>query len=453
MKWRSIAIGVVTLSLACVGSARAGVYSTAEPVFQLNEEFPKFLEDTLIPLKRIGIDRVYEEKAEWLRCYSLAGKALKQAKSPPARGEDDPFTVEDRLNMSACLLRMRDPLGAIEVLRPVSWQDPGNFLVMANLGTAYMMAGDYDTAEGWLTAARPIWRKSFADLSSERRYRRNYLQIMRWNERDFAWYARCEKYQLRLAKLRAMELGRKAKFDFERALARLDNLLVDPDKEPPPPGVAPLRFVGESGAFVPGTIAAAEKAKIPQDAMQVVQQLLVWMPEDLRLIWLIGELLNARDDIHSASMVLGEALQRFAKREEFKSFPVNDAKAMLPLFVKRHPEIGNRLVALEEEMAKRLKALDNNAAPPVAAPKQPHVAPPKPPPSGGEVTVNTVKIDWQTLGIGFGAGALVGILLTWWLRENLRRRHARTPVLATPMGAGDGWQRPTGSGTSNIQAE
>jgi hypothetical protein len=62
----------------------------------------------------------------------------------------------------------------------------------------------------------------------------------------------------------------------------------------------PVLFVGDSGQYEAGKIAAREKEKLPKDAIAIVQQLLLWIPggpglEDTRLYWLLGELYNARN--------------------------------------------------------------------------------------------------------------------------------------------------------------
>src|SRR5262249_4628765 len=67
---------------------------------------------------------------------------------------------------------------------------------------------------------------------------------------------------------------------------------------------APLRFVAEGGEYAAGEIAARERAKLPTDALAAVQQLLLWFPEDTRLYWLLGELLNADGQVIEAAGIL-----------------------------------------------------------------------------------------------------------------------------------------------------
>src|SRR5262249_15331003 len=69
-----------------------------------------------------------------------------------------------------------------------------------------------------------------------------------------------------------------------------------------------VRFVGPSGEFQAGRMPPDEKKKLPADAIAIVQQLLLWFPADNRLYWLLGELLNAQDDIGSAATVFNECV-------------------------------------------------------------------------------------------------------------------------------------------------
>src|SRR5207244_12073881 len=75
----------------------------------------------------------------------------------------------------------------------------------------------------------------------------------------------------------------------------------------------PLRFVGDREKYEAGSIARAEKAKLPPDAVEIVEQLLIWLPHDDRLFWLLGELLNARGEYVTAGQEvfawIGDKLQ------------------------------------------------------------------------------------------------------------------------------------------------
>src|SRR5205823_691058 len=63
------------------------------------------------------------------------------------------------------------------------------------------------------------------------------------------------------------------------------------------PGV---RFVGPGGKYTAGQIDVRMQDKLPPDALALVEQLLLWMPNDLALEWLLAEVLNAQGEIRHA---------------------------------------------------------------------------------------------------------------------------------------------------------
>jgi tetratricopeptide (TPR) repeat protein len=420
---RRVAVGIAVLALfhAWTQSASAGVYSNVEPAFPLNDKlFRQFQELSLIPLRQIGGP---EAKQSWQKCYKFAGQALEQLKTMPQA-----FTVEDRLNIGTCLIRMLKFEDAILVLEETSRQDPSNFLVVSTLGTAYMLAGKNELAAGRLGIAMMYWRKPYAELSQSQQ---EFLaENMEWKgDHPYGWYARCEQIQYRLAKLRRRELGNIKPLNFNDSLTKLDalSLLVqEPGKD-----FQPVQFVGPSGKFEPGKIAAAEKAKLPPDAIAVVQQLLIWMPQDLRLYWLLGELMNADGDVDNAEIVFGEMLAKFAV---IKAGKFNDPspKKWQGLFLEKFPEVGQRLQALREYLKNRKAPEDVKDA----DSKKPAQDPGKKPAGTDEPSVAPLKIAWQTL-VGFGAGMLVAFFATWQFREIKRRRQARAFQVTIPVSAAD----------------
>jgi hypothetical protein len=64
--------------------------------------------------------------------------------------------------------------------------------------------------------------------------------------------------------------------------------------------------------------------------------------------------------------------------------------------------------------------------------------------------VGELKVDWQTLGVGFGSGLLAGLFVAWQWREIRRRRLARN---LPPQEAVSGWSAPEGRGSTGIQPE
>ena len=143
------------------------------------------------------------------------------------------------------------------------------------------------------------------------------------------------------------------------------------------------------------------------------------MPDDVRLYWLLGELLNADGDIESAKTVFGEFLKKFAQSPEFQFNP--DPEKLFPKFLERFPEIGHRLKALREYEPPLPIPLAQVAKPPEAPPKS------KQDPDQPAVSF---QVDWQTLAVGFGAGGVVGFMISWRLRNALLLRRQRKRVAA-----------------------
>ena len=124
----------------------------------------------------------------------------------------------------------------------------------------------------------------------------------------------------------------------------------------------PVRFVNEAGQYEPGVLAASETAKLPADAIAIVQQLLLWFPGDSRLYWLLAELYAGEGNFEAADTIFDELSwsRKFGNRRVMMDHR-NAVKA-----------------ALE---AKR-KAADDEA-------------------------VKAFPINWTTIGVYFGLVALV----------------------------------------------
>jgi hypothetical protein len=121
------------------------------------------------------------------------------------------------------------------------------------------------------------------------------------------WFRQAERYHLILVRHRwaqARQLGKPE--------ARLDPLFVKDGQ--------PVRYAGENGQYEAGKIAASERVKLPPDALAILQQLLIWLPNDTPLYWQYGELLNAEGDVTSAAQVFDDcAWRRGLNASEFQA--------------------------------------------------------------------------------------------------------------------------------------
>jgi len=187
-------------------------------------------------------------------------------------------SFQDAVDLGGYLIRLRRDEEAITILSAAIKRDRRNFMLYANLGTAYQRVGDLERAASALQDALENWPEHYPG----------------WTPAQLSWYRRAERYQLRLI------LGRRRAGPRDRTL-ELDALFG--------PISDPVRYLAADGRYSAGTLAGAEQSKFGADglklpeAMAIVQQLLLWLPDDMRLRWQLAELLNAAGDITSASAV------------------------------------------------------------------------------------------------------------------------------------------------------
>lgn len=353
---------VLALLLAGGTQAPGGVYTSIEPADGLlSPDFRKF-RNTFITLRSIGTGANTPLNKRYLRVQAQLGALPEQLTGP------------ERLDLGAALLRLRKYSEAIQVLKPGEVQERDNFLLRCNLATAYLLAGQEARAVEAVSDALALWPQKWTELKKEQQVMLPLL--LDWDEERFGWYRRAETYYKKLIRLRWREAQRQ-RDGAGKPPEEPDALFDDGGKSP-----RPVRFVVEAGRYEPGKIARAERDKLPGDALRIVQQLLVWLPDDTRLYWLLGELYNAQGDP-------GTALEIF-----------NDLVAQ-----------GGRFTLLREHR----RILQAEPRPGAGTAKGD--SPPSPPEDAG-----WTPGPWQTLGIGFVAGLVVALLGYWQVREVLRRR-------------------------------
>ncbi|MCS6849907.1 MAG: hypothetical protein NZ700_01915 [Gemmataceae bacterium] len=246
--------------------APAGPIATTEGVAALR--FDQFLIDPMGLLLRIGNEQLNDNR--------IRAHYLRQADRLRTKVRSGTATVPERVSLSAYLIRLGRPEEAVDVLTPVAGRDCRDFMVFANLGTATQLTGELRRAADRIQEALDYWPRDWPGMT------RQQLEWYRQVERDHR--------RLLLLRLRERASGR------ARADETVDELFPE------------LRFVGESGVYEAGQLAAAMREKLPADALARVQQLLVWLPADTRLYWLYGELLNAHGEVAAALRVLDECV-------------------------------------------------------------------------------------------------------------------------------------------------
>lgn len=197
--------------------------------------------------------------------------------------------------------RLREDQKALESLSRARGADPRSFWALANLGSYFQATGQLPEAGNSLEAALASFPRPWPSTPAEGE-----------------WFRRAEKAQIDLLRARRREAAQRP--GRVRSVSEVDALF-------------PIRFVGPSGEYEAGKLADAERAKLAPDAIALVQQLLLWFPEDTRLLWLLGELYNAEGDIRTAEQVFDDCVgprnfQSEALREHRRI--VKDAVAAIP---------------------------------------------------------------------------------------------------------------------------
>jgi hypothetical protein len=446
-----MSVATVALALSLVVSAQAGVYNPSEPdsTWTVQKDFRDFQRAVRARLRQFG---TVEGQEPVHYHYDLIASL-----APRLAGGK--MSLHERLSLSAYLIRARKYQEAADLLKPALRlpEGRGNFLLSANLAMAeylnskpFTQASSPDLARrarDYLADAIGSWPKEWSRLGKAQRAT---LEEMGWTEKQFLWYRKVENALLRLLTLRARE----------RQLPPGKVNRLGDDVEPlfeggTPP--RPVRWVGPSGKYEAGKLAEAEAKKLPEDAIDIVQQLLIWMPDDPRLFWLLGELYNARGDYAFAYEIfaeLGRSEQQGAKASDILFGPPKGGKKggppvlpQLPRGEKQtYPELpavhrSHWLVIRDAKQKADKQAFEVEPAKGEPAPPPLDPRPPKKPPDKRTTSADDVfPIDLRSLGVGFGAGVIVAIFGYWQLREIRRRRQTRAP--APPGDAGRPWSGP-----------
>jgi tetratricopeptide (TPR) repeat protein len=334
---------------------------------------------------------------------SARGQVLQRVEQLEQQLRDGKLSGQGRVNLSAYYVRLNQPEKAIDLLEAVPARQR-DFMTLSNLATAYQLTGNLDRADRYLTQALANWPRVSTETSS---WRLNWLKVV-------------EKYHLQLIRGRMREQGQPG-----GASASLDALF---------PG---LRLVGPSGEYEAGLLAAEQWARLPAGHMEIVKLLVLWMPHDARLRWLLAEMVNANGDPRLAWEMMDELRQtRGFGNPEFaahhrelsharataerlsrmrRRFLEEKVKALAPLGGLLPPAPAAALDATAAAMAldriyqEPLPAQEVDAAPLDTA------APP-PPASNGWTP------EWRQIAVSFVAGAVVATLLSLQLREMRKRK-------------------------------
>ena len=385
------------------GAAHAGLYNLNDPLPQHLPPLPYYYDQIQLilgPLRAAAVPPLTKQKNP----YAEQAAAL-ESKAP---GE---LTTSDRVNLGACYVRLNRPNDAVRVLLQA---DQSNFLVLANLAAAYQALNELDRALAFEEQALAAWPSIQPG----------------WNGNELAWYRRAEGYSLKLLESRQRESQ------------------ANPGNKPP----ATMDLLFGKPRSPAGDYEAQEQpwklwGDLPPDAFNVVAQLLLWAPNDDRLYWQLGEILNSMGLVPEAAKIFDELsfVRKFGAREFMEH-----RRAL-----KESLDVANALVdAYGNDTGKYLKdcyylmleitprgVLSSpglgdacNAVAPAAVAEaynrqeqqQPPGGPPPPGPS------DAWRPDWRTVFVGFAAGAIIATLaafqwMEWRKRGRPEARRAESP--------------------------
>lgn len=389
-------VWIAVALLVCASPVRAGVYHLDE------QHWADSVEEVRGLVLRVRAASLPTPK-DGLKPEHFKYKVLTEATRLEALQRDGLFTTTDRVNLSACYLR----LGRVpDARRLLAAGDKEHFLIQSNLAAAYFLSGEPALAARHQERALELWPEVFS----------------RWDDVHLRRYRDCELALLRVYHSRAEES--------RRAPVRLDQ-----DIDPVFPGV---RYVGRSGSFEAGAMAPRELDRLPLNAVQVMTQLAVWFPADMRLYWQLGQLVGVAGSIDQSFRIADELVQA-GMAGSFKGLPqqrrvlLDAVKSYKVIFDTASPAPRGQLAAAMMLLPRPLFAppvvgdLAYGAGcaamvPVVIESSKPPIPPFDQPPADPGPAAPVFNFKHVTMGFGFGflVAALCGFQWQEWRRRRLR---------------------------------
>lgn len=254
------ALAAIVLLFLGLPELRAGLYYSGEPIAELPSQWRGFLLDhralRMLAARPTGAGPVLPARARY------EDQAAKLAATAKVRK----LTADEAADLGALYVRLGEVGKALEVLRPAQREHSAHFHLASNLGMAWQAQGDLAQAAAYLQQAVRL--------------------------APGKWLA-AEELHLKLVRLRARERpGSQA----------LDDLFG-------------VQFIGPSGKFEAGKLTEAQRKRLACDTVALAQQLALWLPADVRLLWQLAELAGAHGDVATAAAILDGCVGELGLRD------------------------------------------------------------------------------------------------------------------------------------------
>jgi hypothetical protein len=383
--------------------AQAGLYNTEERLIDLLTGHPADYSRFLVSLQQIvAVDLTNVKDSPRYRVLQRV-KELEQELS------EGRLSAQGRVNLSAYYIRLNQPDKAVTLLEDVPRRQR-DFMTLSNLATAYQLTGNLVRAETYLIEALDNWPKVPPEGTKTTSQRLNFLH-------------RVERFHLRLIRSRLREQSNP-----RGPSASIDAIFPD------------LRLVGPSGEYEPGLLAAEQWTHLPAGHTDIVKLLVLWMPHDARLRWLLAEIVNINGyPVEALEMMDDLAWSRRFGNAEFDAHLriLRNAKDVAARIVRLRPSFlrekaGTQLAPLVGllpagpgaalDAANTVTALEKIAKEPLPeAGLATEVTPPDSPTAAPTPSAPWTP-EWRQIAVSFVAGAFVAALLSLQLREMRKRR-------------------------------
>lgn len=275
---------ILLLSLLAGTSVHAGVYGRLEKLPPIPETH-RGIRLILGELRDAEThDSVRPVVSGSLRAEYLALRDRLKATPPDG-------AIPDRMDLGVCELRLGQPEKAREIFEAlqtrVAPEAPERFQILANLASTYAALGSRGLGRDFLERAYLVqlqalkaWPETAAKAPPG------------WNMATWRFLLHAERLQLKLFRGRLLE-STSATPGTDPNQAGPDAVFDGPIFEP-----------GERYRAGPATRGIWEN--LPVDATELARQLVLWMPLDNRVYWMLGEINNAAGDTDEARRILEE---------------------------------------------------------------------------------------------------------------------------------------------------